>query len=172
MSRWHVMILGILLISSYYSASAGDIPFTPAGLASLRSKNICDLQGEFPIGVAVYLDRQKENAIDYRERDGVYALFLLSKPLQRCGIVDAVLNLTPLIKQGEKAEFKCYTDREGGTTWGKWGHVVGLANDQGGTKPVVKARLAWRVNIKEKRFEEIHGPTVRCDTSGYEKRTR
>jgi hypothetical protein len=27
--------------------------------------------------------------------------------------------------------------------------------------------LAWRVNVTEKRFEEIKVKTVRCDTSGY-----
>ena len=77
------------------------------------------------------------------------------------------MNLTLLIKSRETAEFKCHTDTEGGETWKKWGHVIGLANNQQGRKRFVTARLAWRVNVIEKRFDPIKKP-VRCDTSGYE----
>jgi len=166
MSRWLLTIVGTLLIS-FASANEGDIPFTSAGIASLRGKNICDLQGEFPVGVAIFLDHKKQYVLDCRERDGVYAVFLLSKPSKNCGLVDAVLDLTPLIKAGESLEFKCYTGTEGGTTWGKWGQIIGLANNQQGRKRFVSARLAWRVNVKEKRFEEINGEKVECDTAGY-----
>lgn len=166
MSRWLLIIVGTLLIP-FASANGGDIPFTSAGIATLSGKNICDLQGEFPVGVAVYLEHRKQHALDYRERDGVYAVFLLSRPSANCGLVDAVLDLTPLIKAGESMEFKCYTDHEGGTTWGKWGHIIGIANNQNGRKRFVRARMAWRVNIKKKRFEEIKGEKVECDTSGY-----
>ena len=116
--------------------------------------------------MSLRLDHKKEHAVQYRERDGIIAVFLLSRPTLHCGVVDAALDLTPLIRKGEAVEFKCYTDREGGTTWGKWGHVVGLADNQGGRKRFVTARLAWRVNINEKRFEEMKGEAVRCDTSG------
>lgn len=166
MSRWLLTIVGTLSISFAF-ANGGDLPFTSAGIALLKGKNICDLQGEFPVGVAVFLDHQKKHTLDYRERDGVSAVFLLSKPSVNCGLVDAVLDLTPLIKTGETLEFKCYTSKEGGTTWGKWGHVIGLANNQQGKKRFVRARLSWRVNLKEKRFEEIKGEKVECDTAGY-----
>lgn len=129
--------------------------------------DICNLEGEFPKQLGVYLDRSKEYAVQYRERDSIIAVFLLSRPTLRCGVVDAVLDLTPLIETDETLEFKCYTGKEGGTTWGKWGHVVGLANNQHGKKRFVRARLAWRVNVKEKRFEEIKGEKVECDTAGY-----
>jgi hypothetical protein len=168
MFRWYSMMFGIVSIA-VSCANGQQVPFTSAGIASLRGKDVCKLQGEFPKRLGVYLDHRKEHAIQYREADGVTAIFLLRKPLSDdCGIVDAVLDLTPLIKVGESPEFKCYTGNEGGTTWGKWGHVVGLANNHGGTKRRVKARLAWRVNIGEKRFEEIDDKTVECDTSGYE----
>ena len=132
-------MFGVILISCSY-ASGQQVPFTSAGIASLRGKDICELQGQFPKQLGVYLDHRKEHAVQYRERDGVIALFLLAKPSStNCGIVDAVLDLTPLIKVGETPEFKCYADHEGGTTAGKWGHVVGLADNQRGTKRVVKA---------------------------------
>ena len=79
-----------------------------------------------------------------------------------------IVSLTPLIKSGESPEFKCHTDIEGGSTWTKWGHVIGIANNQRGRKRFVTARFAWRVNIPEKRFEPIRKKPVRCDTSGYE----
>jgi hypothetical protein len=169
MSRWcSLLMFGVALIS-FCHAGARQVPFTPAGISSISGKNICELQGEFPRQLGVYLDQRKEHAVQYRERDGVIAIFLLSKPSSaNCGVVDAVLDLTPLIKAGESPEFKCYTGHEGGTTWGKWGHIVGLANNHRGTKRFVKARLAWRVNIANKRFETIDDKAVRCDTSGYE----
>jgi hypothetical protein len=166
MLRWLLTIIGTLLIS-FASASGSEIPFTHEGIASLRGKNICDLQGEFFVGTGVYLNHRKQYVLDYRVRDGVYAVFLLSKPSQNCGFVEAVLDLTPLVKTGENIEFKCYTSHEGGTTWGKWGHVIGLADNQQGRKRFVRARMAWRVNVKKKRFEEIKGEKVKCDTSGY-----
>jgi hypothetical protein len=166
MLKWLWTIVGTLLISCA-SASGGEIPFTHEGIESLKGENICDLQGKFFVRVGVYLDHRKQYLLDYRERDGVYAVFLLSKPSPNCGLVDAVLDLTPLIKTGESMEFKCYTSHEGGTTWGKWGHIIGLANNQQGRKRFVKARIAWRVNVKEKRFEEIKGEKVECDTAGY-----
>lgn len=166
MSRWLLLILCMALIPPS-SAWGGEIPFTPEGIVSLIGKDIGDLHGEFPVGIGVYLDQRKQFALDYRERDGVYAVFLLSKPSTNHGHVDAILDLTPLIKPGESMEFKCYTDKEGGTTWGKWGHVIGLADNQGGRKRFVKARLAWRVNLKKKCFEEIKNEKVQCDTSGY-----
>jgi hypothetical protein len=166
MSRWTLFILSLVLIPFSY-ANGGEVPFTHEGIVSLKGKNICDLQGEFPVGYGVYLNHQKRYVLDYRERDGVYTVFLLSKPSTNCGLVEAVLDLTPLVKTGENIEFKCYTRHEGGTTWGKWGHVIGLANNQHGMKRFVRARIAWRVNIKKKRFEEIKDEKVECDTSGY-----
>lgn len=158
----------MLLPALFEYASSGNVPFTPTGIASLKGKNVCDLQGEFYSGVGVYLGMKKEHSLHYRERDGVIALFLLSKPsLPNCGIVDATLDLTQLTRPGEKPEFKCYTDREGGTTWEKWGQIVGLANNDRGQKRFVRARLAWRVDVAKKQFEAMKGKTVRCDTSGY-----
>lgn len=166
MSRWLLSLIGILLISTA-SARGGDIPYTSAGLAALKGKDICDLKGTFYVGVGVYLDQQKQYALRYLVRNGVDAVFLLSKPTTTCGLVDAVMDLTPIIKTGESLEFKCYTDNEGGTTWGKWGQIIGLANNDQGSKRIVKARLSWRVNIKERRFEEIKDKEVECDTAGY-----
>jgi hypothetical protein len=168
MSRWYSLIFVVILISSN-CAFGQQVPFTSAGIASLRGKDICDLQGQFPEQLGVYLDRRKEHAVQYRERDGVVALFLLAKPSSaNCGIIEAVLDLTPVIKVGETPEFKCYTDHEGGATPGKWGHVVGLADNQRGTKRFVKPRVAWRVNVKEKRFDKIDDKATECDTRGYE----
>lgn len=166
MSRWLFLAFGLVLFQ-LSCANGGEIPFTPEGIASLIGKDVCDLEGEFPNQLGVTLDRCEEHAVQYRERDGVIAVFLLNRPTLRCGVVDAVLNLTPLIKPGESPEFKCYTNDEGGTTWRKWGHVIGLANNEHGKKRFVRARLAWRVNIKEKRFEQIISEKVECDTSGY-----
>jgi hypothetical protein len=168
MSRSSLLIAVSVLVFFAY-ATAGDVPFTPAGIASLKGKNICELQGKFYSKVGVYLDGRKEHAVQYLERDGMIVVFLLGKPLSdNCGIVDAVLDLTPLIESGENAEFKCEADGEGGATWKKWGHVIGLANNQRGRKRFVRARLAWRVNIVEKKFEPIRNKPVRCDTTGYE----
>jgi hypothetical protein len=152
-----LLVCAVLVFSSLFPICAlgqtiSGIPFTPDGIRSIRGKDVCEFQGQFPSHLGVYLDRQKEHAVQYRERDGVIAVFLLSKPTLLCGVVDETLDLTPLIRKGETVEFKCYTNREGGTTWGKWGHVVGLANNERGLKRFVKARLAWRVNVEEKRF--------------------
>jgi hypothetical protein len=167
--RNRVVALGLLGISSasLLFAAQGEVPFTPAGIALLTGKDICSLGEEFPRQLGVYLDLAKTHAVQYRERDGITAVFLLSKPTTHCGIVDASLNLTTIIQKDETVEFKCYTSREGGTTWGKWGHIVGLANNRAGRKRFVKARLAWRVDIENKRFEPITSDTVHCDTSGY-----
>jgi hypothetical protein len=162
-----ISILSVLL-SFFASAQTTErIPFTATNIRSIVGRNICDFQGEFPEQLGVYLDGKKENSVHYQERDGIIAVFLLSKPIGRCGVADAALNLTPLIRKGETVEFKCYTAQEGGTTWGKWGHVIGLADNGNGLKRFVGARLAWRVNVKEKRFDELKGQPVTCDTSGY-----
>jgi hypothetical protein len=162
------LLLAALVCLSFTCANAGDIPFTAAGVASLKGKDICELKGDFYSRMGVYLDGKKDHVVKYLERDGMTVVFLLRKPLSdNCGIVDAVLDLTPLIKSGETMDFKCYTDIEGGTTWTKWGHVMGLADNQRGRKRFVKARLAWRVNVSEKRFEPISKKPVRCDTTGY-----
>lgn len=166
MSRWILTIVGTLLIATA-SAHGGDVPFTSSGLALIKGKDICELQGEFHVGTGVFLDERKQYALDYRLRDGVHAAFLLSKPSTTCGIVYAVLDLAPIIKPGETLEFKCYTNKDGGTTWGQWGQIIGLANNNEGRKRYVKARLSWRVNVKEKRFEELKGEDVECDTAGY-----
>jgi hypothetical protein len=162
-----VLILGAVFPICVSAQTTTGIPFTPGGIRSIGGKNVCQFQGEFPDQLGVDLDRRKEHAVQYRERDGVIAVFLLSNPALRCGLVDAALDLTPLIRKGETVQFKCYTPHEGGTTWGKWGHVIGLADNENGAKRFVKARLAWRVNVKEKRFEEIKSQSVTCDTSGY-----
>jgi hypothetical protein len=141
---------------------------SPAGIASLKGKDICEVKGDFYAKVGVYLDGKKEHVVTYLSRDGMTVLFLLGKPLSdNCGIVEDALDLTLFIKGEETPEFKCYTVAEGGATWTKWGHVIGLADNQRGTKRLVKARLAWRVSIAEKRFEAIHDKPVRCDTTGY-----
>jgi hypothetical protein len=168
MLRWQVLLLSATVITTGYLC-AQEVPFTSDGIASLTAKNICQLQGEFPKTDGVYLDHRKQHVVQYRERDGVVVIFLLSKPSSRnCGIVEASVNLTPLVKRGESVEFKCYSGSEGGTTWGRWGHIVGLADNHGGKKRFVRARLAWRVDLAEKRFEPITGKKVTCDTSGYE----
>ena len=164
----HAIAFVVLAIScSSLLASQSSVPFTSAEIASLPGKDICTMGEEFPKQLGVYLDLAKEHAVQYRERDGVVAVFLLSKPTLHCGIVDASLDLTPVIRKGETVEFKCYTKHKGGTTWGKWGHIVGLANNHAGQKRFVKTRMAWRVDIENRRFEPIMGEAVQCDTSGY-----
>src|SRR6267143_5375428 len=162
-----VSILGVLLSIFALGQTTRRFPFTAKGIRSIVEKNVCDFQGEFPEQDGVYLDGRKENAVHYQQREGIVAVFLLSRPNGRCGVVDAALDLTPLVRKGETVEFKCYTAHEGGTTWGKWGHVIGLADNENGLKRFVRARLAWRVDVKEKRFEELKGQPVTCDTNGY-----
>ena len=129
-----VLFLGIAL--SFACGAPGqtnvqDIPFTSAGIASLPGRDICNLQGEFPKQFGVYLDNKKEHSVEYRERDGVIALFLLeqSLPPKYCGIVAATLDLTSLRKDEEVPLFKCHVNNEGRT---RWGHVVGLGDNQHG----------------------------------------
>jgi hypothetical protein len=166
--RTQVTALGVVAVCcSALFARQSVTPFTSAGIASLPGKDVCSLGEEFPKQLGVYLDLAKEHAVQYREEDGIVAVFLLRKPTPHCGVVDAALDLTPIIRKGETVEFKCYTNREGGTTWGKWGHIVGLANNRAGQKRFVKARLAWRADIESKRFEPVTGEAVHCDTSGY-----
>ena len=161
------LLIGALLPLCAASQTTGRIPFTSAGIRSIPGQDVCDFHGQFLYASGVYLDGAKNYSVDYRERDGIFAVFLLSKPTDHCGIVDAALDLTPVIRKGESIEFKCYTAREGGTTWSKWGHVIGLADNHAGLKRFARARLAWRVDVKEKRFEELTGQSVTCDTSGY-----
>ena len=112
------------------------------------------------------LDFNKQYTVEDRESDDVVGVFLVSNRKLRCGIVEASLDLTRVIRKKETVAFKCYTAHEGGTTWPKWGHVVGLADNDNGLKRFVQARLAWRVDVKERRFEELKGQSVTCDTSG------
>lgn len=44
---------------------------------------------------------------------------------------------------------------------------MGPHNRSGSLKRFAKARLAWRVNVKESRFQELSGESVTWDTSGY-----
>ncbi len=94
------LALVFLLLLLFLHAAAGQIaksiPFTPEGIRSITGKNLCDFSGDFSERFGVYLDGRKDNSVDYRERDGVSAVFLLSVPTDRCGVVDAVLDLTPL----------------------------------------------------------------------------
>jgi hypothetical protein len=168
MKKGSLLLLGVVL--SFVCVIVGQttvpgVPFTSAGIASLPNLDVCSLQGKFPDKFGLYLDDKKEYAVQYRERDGVIAVFLLkdSVPPRYCGIVNAALDLTPLIRNGEDPLFKCHVNSEGRT---RWGHVVGLGDNKEGHKRFVVARLAWRVNTKEKRFEKIEEP-VTCDASGY-----
>jgi hypothetical protein len=157
--------LSFVCVTSGQTTSQG-VPFTSAGIASLPDRDICSLQGEFPKQFGLYLYDKGQHAIQYRERDGVIALFLLenSVPPRYCGTVDAILDLTNLRKGEEIPLFKCHVNSEGRT---RWGRVVGLGDNQRGHKRFLVPRLAWRVNIKEKRFDEIKGEPVTCDASGY-----
>jgi hypothetical protein len=147
--------------------TATGVPFDSEGILSIGGKDVCVFAGTFPDQFGVYLDKRKENALQYRGRDGVVALFLIRKPTDRCGIVEAALNLSSQIHKGETVEFKCKAGDEGGTTWGGWGHIVGLADNRRGTKRFVMPRLAWRVNIEAKRFQKISSQAITCDTSGF-----
>jgi hypothetical protein len=160
------LVVGLSSVCTVMGQTGGDIPFSSAGIGLLPGQDICQLQGEFPKQFGLYLDDKKEHSVEYRERDGVIALFLLeeSLPPKYCGIVDAAVDLTPLIRKGEDPLFKCHVNSEGRT---RWGHVVGLGDNQRGHKRFVVPRLAWRVNTKEKRFDEIKGEAVTCDASGY-----
>jgi hypothetical protein len=162
-------ILGLAVLSVFGAVgrtTEGDIPFSPAGISSLPGKDICNLRGEFPKQFGVYLDDEKKHSVEYRERDGVIALFLLeeSLPPKYCGVVDAVLDLTSLRKADEAPLFKCHVNAEGRT---RWGHVIALGDNQRGHKRFLSPRLAWRVNTKEKRFDQIKEGAVSCDASGY-----
>jgi hypothetical protein len=172
-----VLFLSGAFMMSASGQTAPRIPFTPDGMRSILGKNLCDFQGEeWEATYGVYLDHAKRHLVDYRERDGVVAVFLLSKPTLifrsnkptlTCGIVEASLDLTHVIRKNESFIFKCYTAHEGGTTWGKWGHIVGLADNDNGLKRFVKARVAWRVDTQKRQFEELKRQSVTCDTSGY-----
>jgi hypothetical protein len=162
-----ILSIALLLPISAIGQTPKRIPFDTDGIRSIIGKNLCDFQGEFPEQSGVYLDGKMENAVHYQQQNGIIAVFLLNNPSGRCGMVDAALDLTPLIRKGETLEFKCYTANEGGTTWEKWGHLIGMANNQGGRKRFVKPRLAWRVDIKGKHFEKVTDRRVTCDTSGY-----
>jgi hypothetical protein len=159
------------LVALLPACSAGQssraIPFTGAGIQSVVGHDVCAFEGDFPNQFGVDLDRSKEYAVQYRERDGRVAVFLLRNPSARCGVVVASLDLTSMIHAGETVEFKCYTSREGGTVLGKWGQIVGLGDNENGKNRFARARLAWKVDLKEKRFVEIASQTVTCDTSGY-----
>jgi len=168
MVRCLVWILGTLMSTSVAPREmTNGIPFTTAGIRSITGKDVCDFSGQFPEQDGVYLNGRKDNVVHYQQRDGVIGVFLLSKPTGRCGVVDAALDLTPLVRKGENIEFKCYTAHKGGTTLKKWGHVIGLADNENGRKRFVRARLAWRVNVQNREFEELKGQAVTCDTSGY-----
>ena len=163
-----LMFLGLAFSITFAilgQANGQGVPFTSAGIASLPGNDVCSLQGEFPNQFGLYLDDKKEHSVQYRERHGVIALFLLgeSQTPQYCGIVDAVLDLTPIIRKGEEPLFKCHVNSEGRT---RWGRVVGLGDNQRGHKRFLTPRLAWRVNTKEKHFEMLREP-VTCDASGY-----
>lgn len=167
----------LLSANRAFGQSDGTIPFTPASIRSIVGRNICDFHGEFRYTGGVYLDFAKTYSVDYRERDGIAGVFLLNrptlvfrsgKPTLSCGLVDAALDLTRLIRKSEDVEFKCYTAHFGGTTWGKWGYVVGLADNDNGLKRFVRARRAWKVDVLERRFEELKGQPVTCDTTGYD----
>jgi hypothetical protein len=160
------MVLMVLCSTCTLGQTTGEIPFTLAGIRSLPGKDICSLQGAFPKHLGVYLDDEKKHSIEYRERDGVIALFLLgeSLPPKYCGTVDSTLDLTNLIRKGEDPLFKCHVNSEGRT---RWGHVVGLGDNQAGRRRFVVPRLAWRVNVEGKRFTEIRASSVSCDASGY-----
>lgn len=176
-----VSILGALFCTGAFGQTTQKVPFTPAGIRSIIGKDVCDFQGaekpeEWQLD-GVYLDRAKRHSVDYKERDGVAAVFLLSKPYLvfrtgkatlACGVVDASLDLTHLIRKNDTSSFKCYTAHEGGTTWPKWGHIIGLADNDNGMKRIAKTRLAWRVNVNERRFEELKGQSVTCDMTGYD----
>jgi hypothetical protein len=161
------LISGVALCAMCaFGQTTGGIPFSSAAIRSLPGKDICSLQGVFPKKFGVYLDDGKQHSVDYLERDGVIALLLLSEslPPKYCGIVDATLDLTSLIRKGEDPLFKCHVNSEGRT---RWGNVVGLGDNHAGRQRYVVPRLAWRVNVTGKRFEEIRAASVTCDASGY-----
>lgn len=142
-----ISLLGALLYTAAYGQTTHKIPFTSAGIRSIVGRDICDFVGHQTMaGVGVHLDLKKEYAVeDLVSDDGdVAGVFLIRRPTLRCGTVDASLDLTPWMRTGEDAEFKCYTTHAGGTTWPKWGHIIGLADNKNGAKRFVKARLAWR----------------------------
>ena len=150
--------------------TAHKIPFTVAGIHLIVGRDICDFEGQqFLAGVGVDLDLKKEYAVvNLVSDDGnVVGIFLLRKPTLRCGIVDASLDVSHVIRKGEGVELKCYTAHEGGTTWPKWGHIIGLADGRNGTVRIAKPRLAWRVDVVKKRFEELKKQSVTCDMTGY-----
>ena len=162
-----VSSLASLLVSVGLAQTAQQkVPFSSAGISSVVGHDVCSLEGEFPQQFGLYLDDKKEYAVQYMERGGVIAVFLLenSPPPRYCGIVDAALDLTPLRKKGEDPLFKCHVNSEGRT---RWGRVVGLGDNQRGHKRFLVPRLAWRVNTKEKRFDEVKNEPVSCDASGY-----
>jgi hypothetical protein len=165
--RLFVVVATVLCAACASGQTTGEIPFSSAGIRSLPGKDICSLQGEFPKRFGVYLGGGEQYSVAYRERDGVIALFLLEKSpstAPNCGIVHAVLDLTNLRRGSEVPEFKCHVNSEGRT---RWGHVVGLGDNRAGTERYITPRLAWRVDITGKRFEEIKGQPVTCDTTGY-----
>jgi hypothetical protein len=97
------LVVGFSLIFTAMGQTSGDIPFSSAGIGSLPGKDICHLQGEFPKQFGLYLDDKKERSVEYRERDGVICPVSIGNVIatKTCGIVDAALDLTRLIRKGE-----------------------------------------------------------------------
>jgi len=163
---FHFFAVTVLIACGSAYLAEQRIPFTSAGIATLTGHDICELQGDFPKQFGVYLDDKKDFAVQYRERDGVIAVFLLrnSLPPKYCGTVEAALDLTDLRKGEETPLFKCHIKSVGRT---RWGNIVGLGDNQRGNKRFLSPRLAWKVNIEGKAFESVAADGVSCDASGY-----
>jgi len=108
-----VSVLGAALSICALGQTTRPIPFTAEGIHSIVGEDVCDFQGEFPAQLGVDLDRSKEHAVQFRERNGIIAVFLLSRPVSRCGMVDAALDLTSVIRKGETVEFSAIRPTKG-----------------------------------------------------------
>jgi hypothetical protein len=156
-SSFFVSLLLILWVVGV--ASSGDVSLSESGLASLQGKARCLQKRDF----AFQIDEKRGSALVQVDSDAVL-LLANAHPPEYCGRVEAILDLTRLARQGEIAYFKSRIESKGHT---RWGRVIGLGNNHQGKKRFITARLAWRVNIKERRFADIEGQRVTCDTTGF-----
>lgn len=162
--NWFLLIL-FTYCSFALPCKAGQIEFSQAGIAEIRGKSICEFAGDFSKRLGVLVDGEERYSVEYRERDELIAIFLLSdsRPPDYCGSVLDSKVITPKHK-GDTVLFKCRLKNHANPGWG---HIVGLGDNHLGQLRYVTASDAWKVDIKSGSFEKINGNSVVCDASGY-----
>lgn len=150
---------------SISSIASGQIEFSKDGIQKIKGESICEFTGEFYKRLGVFTDSSKKYSVEYREREGITALFLLvdSHPPDYCG---QVINsqIVPITHRGDTVLFKC---RIKGQPDPGWGNIVGLGDNHLGRLRFVTVSTAWQVDIERGSFQKVEGKIVICDASGY-----